>query len=164
VVLTPGSTHDAAAGRHPSCAKAAARQEEQPGATQTDASGGPPCSCGWDVAIAPGGRVTRPRAPANRQGRSLDRDLGLSDDLPHRVVVERGDLPEIAFALPVLPGREQLDRETTEQMLDGRRNDYESSSMRLRTALFDRVLVEGESLDALLGSLRRQCAGALRRR
>jgi hypothetical protein len=44
----------------------------------------------------------------------------LSDDLPQRVVVEKGvDLPDIAVALPLLRGWEQLDRETMEQMPDG---------------------------------------------
>jgi hypothetical protein len=36
-------------------------------------------------------------------------------------------LPEVAFTLPVVPGKEELDRETFEEMNGARRAEYESA-------------------------------------
>ena len=34
-------------------------------------------------------------------------------------------MPEIVFAIPVVPGKENLDRETLDELAAGRRDDYE---------------------------------------
>lgn len=36
-------------------------------------------------------------------------------------------MPEVAFALPVLPAQEQLDRETLEELTGARRDEYEAA-------------------------------------
>ena len=36
-------------------------------------------------------------------------------------------MPEIAFAIPILPGKEALDRDTFDEMEDARRDDYEAA-------------------------------------
>ena len=36
-------------------------------------------------------------------------------------------MPEIVFAIPVVPGKEQLDRQTLAEMTGARRNEYEAS-------------------------------------
>jgi hypothetical protein len=46
---------------------------------------------------------------------------------PTKVGMKGGTMPEVAFALPVLPGQEQLDRETLEELKGARRDDYEAA-------------------------------------
>ena len=36
-------------------------------------------------------------------------------------------MPEFAFSIPVLPGKEELDRRTMDEMLDARRDEYEAA-------------------------------------
>jgi hypothetical protein len=47
-------------------------------------------------------------------------------------------LPGIAFAIPVLPGKEELDRQTLEEMDGARRDEYEAA---LRDAGITRQIV-----------------------
>ena len=36
-------------------------------------------------------------------------------------------MPEVAFAMPIVPGKEQLDRETLKEMEGSRREEYEAA-------------------------------------
>ena len=47
-------------------------------------------------------------------------------------------MAEIVFAVPVLPGKEELDRQTMEEMAEGRRDEYEAA---LREAGITRQVV-----------------------
>jgi hypothetical protein len=43
------------------------------------------------------------------------------------IETKEGDVPDFAFALPVLPGREELDHQTLEEMDGVRRDEYEAA-------------------------------------